>query len=85
MARKKRTHAPPALNDDVKKATLSDCFGYGFSKEHILFDFHYNDPCDMREYSVARIIVTPKTAKMILADMRDLLQRYEKRFGTIKL
>lgn len=70
-------------NEEMSQGRYSNSMFIAHGPEEFIIDWLLNSPTGA--HLVSRIIVTPGHIKRIISALNDNLQRYEEKFGEIKL
>ena len=73
------------MEDSVAKGAYSNTAFVHHNENEFVLDFLYAEPARGEGHVVSRVITNPKAAKQLQIGLKALLDRYEERFGEVKL
>lgn len=73
------------LNEQIADGAYANLVIVSHSDSEIIFDFARIMPGKPKARIHSRVILNPKNAKLFLQAFQDNIEKYEKKFGTIKI
>ena len=81
----KQQQIPLKAEDSVQAGVYSNVARISHDAESFVLDFVFVEPQRPAGRVVSRVVTNPRTAKLFLKGMQEMVRRYEERFGEIKL